>query len=129
MMLANTIWGLYKENNNCYVSVVDNSFLIGASVLLYVYIGLLIAEGCVKAGTKTLLNGLMVLVLFGYAILSLAQAGITYSKSDDPTSLILVVLSFVTIFEVPATLFGLAAIIAILSGRLERRDSGLFSQL
>jgi len=126
MMLANLIWGLYKDDG-CYISVVGNSFLIGGEVLLYLYIGFLIAESCVKDDTKQLLNLLMILVLFGYAILSLAQAGVTFHKSRDPASLILVVLSFASIFEVPATLFGLAAMIAILNPReLNRQSSGLF---
>jgi len=105
MMMANSIWNLYLDDQ-CWVSPVGKSFLVGQTVLLYMYIAFAILESCFKGDSKAILTVLGAIALLGYAMLAIIISGITFKKSRDPYSLIFVVLAFVSIFEVPIALFG-----------------------
>jgi len=114
MMMANSIWNLYLSDG-CWISPLDKSYITGQSVLLYMYIAFAILESfCKKGGAQACMILMSALVLFGYAILSVIIASMTFIKSRDPYSLILVVLAFISIFEVPSGLFGFTIVQTVL---------------
>jgi len=113
MMLANSIWNLYLSDG-CWVSPVSKSYIVGQSVLLYMYIGFALMDGFCKGGMKLCMTIMATIILFGYALLSIIISSITFQHSRDPHSIILVVLAFASIFEVPFGLFGFTIVSSFL---------------